>query len=85
MAKKKNPQELIEEAKIIMIEARKKQAALIQEAKEMEEKKFADIGKKCIEYLKGNISKESLEVFVKNNDVVIESDLEIKDGESIDV
>ncbi|MBW6487467.1 hypothetical protein [Sulfurimonas sp.] len=76
MAKKKTPKDLLEEAKNIMVEARKKQAVLMQQAKDLEEKKFAELGKKCIEFLEDKCTKESLEYSAKKIGLLEESERE---------
>ncbi len=84
MAKIKTPKDLLEEAKNVMAEARKKQAALMQEARELEEKKFAELGRKCIEFLESKITKEALGTFAKQN-ALIEIDSKKEDEGTVDV
>lgn len=74
MAKKKTPEQLKEEANKIMQEARRKQAALIREAKELENRKYEDLGKKCIEFLEKKIDKEELLLYAKKQELVLEEE-----------
>lgn len=72
---KKNIRVLKEEAENIIKEARKKQAELLREAKELESKNLILLGEKTIELLNGKCQLENVEklaieldLFNKNSD-----------------
>lgn len=86
MAKKKTPQDLIEEAKKIMMDARRKQASLIQEAKDLENKKLIELGKKCVEFLSETITKDELIVQAKKLELFedVSSSKEVEEVEEVE-
>ncbi len=89
MAKAKTAKEIKEEASRVMSDAKKAHRELMKKALDMEEKKYSELGKKCVEFLKGKVTQSDLKTIAVNSDllekvapaIVEESDEEKNEGE----
>lgn len=75
MAKVKTADDLEREAQEVLKKARKEQQALLQKAKKLREEKYIEIGKKSVEFIKGDVTKEQLETFIVNSGFVKKEEL----------
>lgn len=74
MAKFKNAKELIKEADDLIKGAKKKQAELLREAKEIESKNLAQIGVKTIEFFNGKCDLKDVENLAHKLELLIPKD-----------
>ena len=75
MAKIKTADDLEREANDIIKKAKKEQQSLLQKARKLREDKYAEIGKRCVEYFKNNIEREQLETFIINSGLMNKEDV----------
>ena len=74
MAKVKTAKEIKEEASRVMSDAKKQHRELMKKAAELEEKKYVELGKKCVEFLKGNATQSDLKTMAVNSDLLVGGD-----------
>ncbi|MFA6195243.1 MAG: hypothetical protein WC656_01210 [Sulfurimonas sp.] len=70
MAKAKTARELKEEASKVISDAKKQHASLLKKAYELEEKKYVELGKKCVEFLNGKITENDLRSVAAVSDLI---------------
>jgi len=76
MAKIKTAKELKDEAKKVLLDAKKKHQTIIKEANILEAKLYSDIGKAYIDFIEGKITHERLKTIVKLSELLENSTLD---------